>query len=234
MLHGGLAAKEVAHDTKQVIGPMKRWLSLFAFLLLFVGVTMAQRNMQDVIYLKNGGVIRGLIIEQTPGISLKIQTGDGSVFVYKMEEIEKMSKEMGKARVNNYGDGYGYSEWNHKEPVVSWLLSFLIPGVGQMYNGQAGKGVGMLLGYSGSIAAIALADDPDITPIIGVAALGIWIWSMVDAPLYASRRNREAGFAFNLSNKSQLALCPSVDYLSIPNETGNRSLSTGMKLSLSF
>ena len=48
---------------------------------------------QDVIYLKNGSIIRGVIIEQIPGISLKLETRDGNVFVYKMEEIEKMTKE---------------------------------------------------------------------------------------------------------------------------------------------
>ncbi len=48
---------------------------------------------QDVVYLKNGSIIRGMIIEQIPGISLKLETRDGNVFVYKMEEIEKMTKE---------------------------------------------------------------------------------------------------------------------------------------------
>ncbi len=50
----------------------------------------------DVVYLKNGGVIRGMIIEQVPGVSIKIKTKDGNVFVYKMEEVEKMTKEESK------------------------------------------------------------------------------------------------------------------------------------------
>jgi len=50
----------------------------------------------DVVYLKNGSVIRGMIIEQTPNVSLKIQTRDGSVFVFKMDELEKMTKELSK------------------------------------------------------------------------------------------------------------------------------------------
>jgi len=50
----------------------------------------------DVVYLKNGSIIRGTIIEQTPNVSLKIQTKDGSIFVYKMEEVEKMTKELSK------------------------------------------------------------------------------------------------------------------------------------------
>jgi hypothetical protein len=47
----------------------------------------------DVLYLKNGSVIRGMIIEQTPNVSLKIQTKDGSIFVYDMEDVLKFAKE---------------------------------------------------------------------------------------------------------------------------------------------
>lgn len=47
----------------------------------------------DVVYLKNGSVIKGLIMEQIPNETLKIQTADGSLFVYKMEEVVKITKE---------------------------------------------------------------------------------------------------------------------------------------------
>jgi len=50
----------------------------------------------DVVYLKNGGVIKGMIIEQVPNVQVKIQTKDGSIFVHKMDEIEKITKEMVK------------------------------------------------------------------------------------------------------------------------------------------
>lgn len=53
-------------------------------------------ELQEVVYLKNGSVIRGTIIEQIPGISLKIQTADGNIFFYKMEEVEKITKEPSK------------------------------------------------------------------------------------------------------------------------------------------
>ena len=52
--------------------------------------------MEDVVYLQNGSIIHGLIIEQVPNVSIKIQTRDGNVFVYKMEEIEKITKEVPK------------------------------------------------------------------------------------------------------------------------------------------
>ena len=48
---------------------------------------------EDVIYLKNGETVWGTIVEQIPGESLKIQTADGRVLVYAMNEIPKMVKE---------------------------------------------------------------------------------------------------------------------------------------------
>jgi hypothetical protein len=53
----------------------------------------AQNNTQDVVYLKNGNIIKGMIIEQIPNVSIKIQTADRSLFVFKMDEIDKMTKE---------------------------------------------------------------------------------------------------------------------------------------------
>jgi len=50
----------------------------------------------DVVYLKSGSIVKGTIIEQTPNVSIKIQTQDGSIFVYKMTEVEKMTKEHSK------------------------------------------------------------------------------------------------------------------------------------------
>ncbi len=45
-----------------------------------------------VVYLKNGSIIHGIIIEQVPNVSIKIKSGP-NVFFYKMEEIEKFTKE---------------------------------------------------------------------------------------------------------------------------------------------
>ena len=54
------------------------------------------QQLLDVVYLKNGSVIKGTIIEQVPNVQIKIQTKDGNIFVYKFEEIEKMTKEQSK------------------------------------------------------------------------------------------------------------------------------------------
>jgi hypothetical protein len=70
-------------------------------ILLIVGIVLSTSGNKkpdnveyvDVVYLKNGSIIRGLIIEQTPNVSLKIQTADKSTFVYSMDEVEKITKE---------------------------------------------------------------------------------------------------------------------------------------------
>ena len=48
---------------------------------------------QDVVYLKNGSVIQGIIIEQIPNVSVKIKTETGDIWVFSYDEIEKITKE---------------------------------------------------------------------------------------------------------------------------------------------
>lgn len=74
---------------------MNKYVKLFVlFAVMFVCCDVfAQNNLQDVVYRKDGSILRGIIIEQVPNESLKIQTTDGNVFVLQMSEIERMSKE---------------------------------------------------------------------------------------------------------------------------------------------
>ena len=48
---------------------------------------------QDVVYLKNGSIIKGSVIEVIPNGSVKIQTQDGSLFVYDMKEVDRIVNE---------------------------------------------------------------------------------------------------------------------------------------------
>lgn len=77
-------------------------------------------ELQEVVYLKNGSVIRGTIIEQVPNQSLKIKTTDGNIFVFKIEEVEKITKEpvyQPKSNRSNYS--YGVTDSTHAESVQS-------------------------------------------------------------------------------------------------------------------
>ena len=53
-------------------------------------------------YFKNGSIVKGTIIEQIPNKSLKIQTADGSVFVFDMSEISKIVKEKALKGIHQY------------------------------------------------------------------------------------------------------------------------------------
>lgn len=70
---------------------MKNTITLL-FLIISLSLN-AQNQTRDVLYLKSGSVIKGTITEMNPNTGIKIKTADGSVFVYKMEEIIKTEKE---------------------------------------------------------------------------------------------------------------------------------------------
>ena len=90
---------------------MKKYLVLFLFAIITT-VAFGQSNYQDVVYLKNGSIIRGVIIEQIPNKSIKIETADRNIFVYQMDEIEKLTKELrqgkGGSSLDNSGLQSGY------------------------------------------------------------------------------------------------------------------------------
>jgi hypothetical protein len=71
---------------------MKKTLGLIIFILLGT-IAFSQEDYQDVVYLKNGSIIRGIIIEQIPNISIKIETASRGVIVYQIDEIERITKE---------------------------------------------------------------------------------------------------------------------------------------------
>lgn len=68
-------------------------LILFLFVLAGSCLTLSAQKMTESVYLKNGSIIKGVIIEQVPNESLKIKTADGSLFVYQMDEVLKITKD---------------------------------------------------------------------------------------------------------------------------------------------
>jgi TM2 domain-containing membrane protein YozV len=73
-----------------------------------------------------------------------------------------------------------------KTPALSLLVSFFIPGVGSMMNGDTTTGVVILTLFVVSVAASFL--------LIGLPfALGLWIWGMIDAYQGAQRWNARHG-----------------------------------------
>ena len=73
-----------------------------------------------------------------------------------------------------------------KNPAVSLLVSFFVPGVGSMINGDVGKGVVILVGYIISVFLVIV-----LVGLLGM--LGFWIWGMVDAYTGAQKWNLRHG-----------------------------------------
>ena len=69
-----------------------------------------------------------------------------------------------------------------KNPAVALILSLVIPGVGQFYNGDNKKGAIILGGYFVSWILAAA--------VIGFAGvIGFWVWGMIDAYNVASGKS---------------------------------------------
>src|SRR5690625_2200214 len=88
---------------------MKKYLFLI-IVMLSASTVFAQSQYEDVVYLKNGSIIRGVITEQIPNESIKIEISNGSIFVYRMDEIERIVREPvqvrsgGRDRTRNASD----------------------------------------------------------------------------------------------------------------------------------
>lgn len=168
--------------------------------VLFASTLPAQQPMEDVVYLENGSVIRGTILEQTPGESLRIETRDGNIFVFDMEEVERITRE---AAVEIGGP---------KSSGTALTLALFpgiigVQGVGQWYNGDILKG--FLFFGAGIVGGNMILSDPadsgdgtdeDVSGRV-VAGSIIWltslVWSSIDAYQTAQRISRERGYAFD-------------------------------------
>ena len=196
-------------------------------LALFVAVTVqslvpssvnAQQQEEDVVYLKDGSVLRGTVIEDVIGESLRIRTRDGNVFRIAYDRIERRTKEAAVVAAplpTNPAASQPRAQVTagRKSPGVAFLLSLLIVGGGQGYNGQWAKG-GLM--FAGVVASWGVASSGSWdcfewdecgtfnAGIAGVVTFALWSW--IDAPLSASAINRrlDAGVALEVGPQPRL------------------------------
>ena len=86
-----------------------RKVSLFLRLVLLLGIiclsaTVEAQEYRDVVFLKNGSVIKGFYKELYPSDSLHMETIDGGVLVCAFSDIERIAKERTKIYVVNTQD----------------------------------------------------------------------------------------------------------------------------------
>ena len=97
-----------------------RSLLIFSFIVTLAVSSMAQKRLTDMVYLKNGDRISGLIISEIPKISITIQSNELGIMIYNYEDIylirrkdiNKHNEKFLDSRRNKYlslGLGYGSS-----------------------------------------------------------------------------------------------------------------------------
>ncbi len=202
---------------------MKKLLFLFAALAMSVGV-FAQ-NMRGTVYLKNGSIIHGTIVELVPEKSVKILTRDGNIFAYTMSEVEKITNERVQTSTPDPNRG-GYSKWNGPETGyrgfvdLNWTVG-IGESAGADYIGvltshgyqicpyiYTGLGIGVNYFYNGSAVNIPIfadirsdiLEDRAVTPFVDLK-IG---YSVLDAeglylsPSIGCRIKAKRGLAFNI------------------------------------
>ncbi len=91
------------------------------------------------------------------------------------------------------GQAQGGQQVAPKNPPLMALISFFIPGVGTMLNGNVGLGIIMLVSYIGVWAFSALLWAILLGWLMWPFMLGIVIWAMVDSYKGAQRWNAMHG-----------------------------------------
>ena len=217
-----------------------RWVGRgIAALVFAVALTSAwvdradAQQLEDVVYLKDGGIIRGTIIEQRPGESILIRTKDGNQFRFTMDQIDRIAKEPVRgappAQVPQQARPGG------KKAGTAVLWSFLLTGAGQFYNTDYGLGAGLFLTQIVSApffidATVTCYDSGEQCGVslgLGVIFFGAKIYSIIDAGAGARRYNRRHGYA------ARFAPHPNVAVVSLRSPQGGSRLGVNL-LSATF
>lgn len=235
---------------------MKKILLAFFAFIAFSVCADAQTN-KYVLTLKNGIDVECVSYKLTPDKNIEATYADGSTVTIPMDEIEKIvpvaaakpevepivlqpldnTQQVQQARVYT-ADPVVYTQPTYagprKDPFIAGILSFLIPGVGQFYNGHVGAGIWFLVGsVSGLVLGNVFAQDGEygIALVCYGLTLGLDIWAIVHAAKGANRVNAERGYALRNGNM----------YLKAnPAVLGTRTLAAGgnyhygMSVSLTF
>lgn len=72
---------------------MLRHLALLFVTVFVLTSTADAQQLRDIVHLKNGNVVSGVIIEQIPYETITIQLPDGRVLVFEMSSIDRIVKE---------------------------------------------------------------------------------------------------------------------------------------------
>ncbi|MCP4442478.1 MAG: hypothetical protein GY810_26530 [Aureispira sp.] len=127
---------------------MQKWFILLLSIVCFTVTNIQAQNSpkEDVIYLKNGSIIRGQILEYQPEGNIKVEIQGGSILVYKTSEVIKVVKEPMK---NPPSHQYYIRE--KKPPILKTKGMYHYLGGGILFgvSDWGGPSIGLSLFYAG-------------------------------------------------------------------------------------
>lgn len=202
---------------------MRKILTTLVIMLFCSVCLFAQSSNKYVVKLKNGIDVECVSYKLTADNSIEVTYADASTVLIKMEDVEKISPIEAKketpvqpARQNvqvqqqpaqqTYQSGQQQIVYGNqpqaaymkppKSPALAGVLSALIPGVGQFYNGHVGAGVGFLLG---NIVLSSLSFQVEggtlyFYPIFFAGWVALDIWAIVHAVKGSKRENVARGY----------------------------------------
>lgn len=105
--------------------------------ILILPVFAFSQNLQDLIYLKDGSILKGVIIEEVPGQSYKIESRDGNIYAVQLNEVEKLTR----VRNQHKHEGHGYwgpRMWRNDTTVYERAKGYFFEAQGLIENRQGG------------------------------------------------------------------------------------------------
>lgn len=127
---------------------MKKALLTLVAALSLTSLAEAQKP-REVIYLKDGSILYGTVIEQIPGDTIRVKLRDGSILVYKTSQVARITKDA-PSRISSVADfagprlaGYvegGYTVGSKDAHRIEILTSIGIQASPYIYGG-VGVGV---------------------------------------------------------------------------------------------
>jgi hypothetical protein len=128
---------------------------------------------------------------------------------------------------------------DRRDPSLSCTMSMLLPGIGQIYNGQVAKGIAFIAVSYGSLgmAAIASSNGNHTLATVGLATAAVaYVWSFLDAALTSNAMNKHKDLIdLSLNKKCHLTAEPNVSSLRDPK--GNYlpgSTNAGLAIAYAF
>ncbi|MDY3090160.1 MAG: hypothetical protein SOW66_03465 [Porphyromonas sp.] len=88
----------------------------------------AQQKDIEVVYLRNGSILKGKILEHALGKSLKLETSDGSIFVLQENEIERITRNGANTSESQSSVPYTKRAREEKASQIGFGLSFTSTG----------------------------------------------------------------------------------------------------------